>query len=261
MSINDKIEKLYDSVAKEEKSFVSSLNKALVFYLIVIIILSGYTIFINVKIKELATPTNLAVALNTKIKESIPNFARQIKDQMKPGAKQLADRTVESVQALVPRVTDIAKSQIELYVSELMTQVESDHLAAMQRIFEAGVDETLKNKDIIKDKNLGKALASHITGKIDEELRNIINNEFFNSMDKFRNDIDALRAKPIDKMTKKEYAEKMFIIYWISIVEQSKSDIGSSSFGDVISMSTKVFEDVCAKAKLSVSGADRKSVV
>lgn len=258
MSINDKIEKLYDSVAREEKSFASSLNKALVFYLIVIIILAGYTIFINVKIKELATPTNLAIALNTKIKESIPNFARQIKDQMKPGAKQLADRTMESVQALVPRVTEVAKSQIELYVAEMMTEVENEHLVALQKIFEAGVDETLKDKDIIKDKNLGKALASHITGKIDEEIRNIINNEFFNNLDKFRGDIDALRVKPVAKMNKKEYAEKLFIIYWLCIVEQSKTDPGNSCFGDVISMSTKVMEDICNKAQATTSGAKVK---
>lgn len=244
-NINDRIEKLYQSITKEEKNFTSSLNKALGFYLVIIIILAGYTVFLNIKIKELATPTNLAIALNTKVKDAIPLFTKQIKEQMKPGAKQLADKTVESVHALIPRSAEFAKTQIDFYLNDIMSQVENKHLAALQKIFEATVDEAMKNKDIVQDKALGKVLASQITAKIDNELQNIINNEMLDSIDKLRTNIESLRAKPVKLMTKNEYAERSFIVYWLYLVNNAKT--GESNFADVLNTLTRAAENICNK--------------
>ncbi|MHB9137876.1 MAG: hypothetical protein ACYC4Q_00565 [Victivallaceae bacterium] len=245
-NVNERIEKLYESVSKEEKNFSSSLNKALLLYIFIIIVLAGYTVFLNFKIQELATPTNLAIALNTRIKDSIPHFASQIKDQMKPGAKQLADKTVESAHALIPKAAEFAKTQIEFYVNDAMSQIEREHLVALQKIFEDAVDEAMKNKDLVKDKNLGKALASSITQKIDNELKDIINNELFNSVDKLRADMESLRAKPVQAMTKNEYAEKKFVVYWLYLVDNAKT--GNSNFSNVLNTVTVAAEKFCNKA-------------
>jgi len=244
-NINERIEKLYQAVSKEEKNFTSSLNKALGFYLVIIIILASYTVFLNIKIKELATPTNLAIALNTRVKDAIPLFTKKIKEQMKPGAKQLADKTIESVHALIPRSADFAKAQIDFYVNDIMTQIENKHMATLQKIFESSVDEAMKNKDIVQDKNLGKALASQITLKIDDELKNIINNEMLEAVDKLRADIEALRSKPVKTMTKNEYAERSFLVYWLYLVNNVKT--GESSFADTLSILTRASENFCNK--------------
>jgi hypothetical protein len=245
-NVNERIEKLYQSVSKEEKNFSSSLNKALLLYLFIIILLAGYTLFLNFKIQELATPTNLAIALNTKIKDAIPRFAGQIKDQMKPGAKQLADKTMESVHNLIPKASEFAKTQIEFYVNDAMTQIEKEHLVTLQKIFEEAVDEAMKNKDLVKDKNLGKALAASVTLRIDNELKDIINNELFNSIDKLRNDMETLRSKPVKAMTKNEYAERMFIVYWLYLVDNAKQ--GDSNFSNVLNTVTLAAEKFCNKA-------------
>ncbi|MFA6101325.1 MAG: hypothetical protein WCV67_02510 [Victivallaceae bacterium] len=245
-NVNERIEKLYQAVSKEEKNFTSSLNKALGFYLVIIIILASYTVFLNIKIKELATPTNLAIALNTKIKDAIPMFTRKIKEQMKPGAKQLADKTIESVHALIPKSTEFVKSQIEFYVNDVMTQIENKHLVELQNIFESTVDEAMKNKDIVQDKTLGKLLATQITAKIDDELKNVINNEMLDSIDKLRNDIESLRSKPVKLMTKNEYAERSFLVYWLYLVNNTKT--GESNFADVLNIMTRASENFCNKA-------------
>ena len=245
-NINERIEKLYQAVSKEEKNFTSSLNKALGFYLVIIIILASYTVFLNIKIKELATPTNLAIALNTRVKDAIPLFTKKIKEQMKPGAKQLADKTIESVHALIPKSAEFAKSQIEFYVNDIMTQIENKHMVTLQKIFESSVDEAMKNKDIVQDKNLGKALASQITLKIDDELKNVINNEMLDAIDKLRTDIENLRSKPVKTMTKNEYAERSFLVYWLYLVNNVKT--GESSFADTLSILTHASENFCNKA-------------
>jgi hypothetical protein len=257
-NVNERIEKLYQAVSKEEKNFSSSLNKALGFYLVIIIILASYTIFLNIKIKELATPSNLAIALNTKLKDAIPLFTRQIREQMKPGAKQLADKTIESVHALIPKSAEFAKTQIDFYVNDIMTQVENKHLVALQKIFEESVDEAMKNKDIVQDKTLGKALASHITQKIDDELKNIINNEMLDSIDKLRTDIEALRSKPVKLMTKNEYAERSFLVYWLYLVNNAKT--GESNFSDVLNIVTRATENFCNKASNVVADIEVNAV-
>jgi len=257
-NVNERIEKLYQSVSKEEKNFSSSLNKALLLYLFIILLLAGYTVFLNFKIQELATPTNLAIALNTKIKDAIPRFANQIKDQMKPGAKQLADKTVESAHALIPKATEFAKTQIEFYVNDTMTQIEKEHLVTLQKIFEDAVGDALKNKDIVQDKNLGKALASNITQKIDNELKEIINNELFNSIDKLRNDMESLRSKPVKTMTKNEYAERMFIVYWLYLVDNAK--LGDSNFSNVLNTVTVAAEKFCNKASNTLADIEVSAI-
>ena len=253
-NVNERIEKLYQAVSKEEKNFTSSLNKALGFYLVIIIILASYTVFLNIKIKELATPTNLAIALNTKIKDAIPMFTRKIKEQMKPGAKQLADKTIESVHALIPKSTEFVKSQIEFYVNDVMTQIENKHLVELQNIFESTVDEAMKNKDIVQDKTLGKLLATQITAKIDDELKNVINNEMLDSIDKLRNDIESLRSKPVKLMTKNEYAERSFLVYWLYLVNNTKT--GESNFADVLNIMTRASENFCNKASNIVADVE-----
>ena len=253
-NVNERIEKLYQAVSKEEKNFTSSLNKALGFYLVIIIILASYTVFLNIKIKELATPTNLAIALNTKIKDAIPMFTRKIKEQMKPGAKQLADKTIESVHALIPKSTEFVKSQIEFYVNDVMTQIENKHLVDLQNIFESTVDEAMKNKDIVQDKTLGKLLATQITAKIDDELKNVINNEMLDSIDKLRNDIESLRSKPVKLMTKNEYAERSFLVYWLYLVNNTKT--GESNFADVLNIMTRASENFCNKASNIVADVE-----
>ncbi len=250
-NINERIEKLYQAVSKEEKNFVSSLNKALGFYLVIIIILASYTVFLNIKIKELATPSNLAIALNTKIKDTIPFFTKQIKEQMKPGAKQLADKTIESIHALIPKSTEFAKTQIDFYLNDIMSQVENKHLGVLQKIFESSVDEAMKDKDIVQDKNLGKALAAQITAKIDDELKNVINNEMLDSIDKLRMDIESLRAKPVKLMTKNEYAERSFLVYWLYLVNNAQP--GESNFADVLNTLTRASENICNKASSVVA--------
>jgi hypothetical protein len=238
----EKIESLYKSVINEEKNLSSSLNKALIFYIIIIIFLGGYTVYLNIRIKELATPTNLAIAINTQIKNSIPQFARSIKAQMKPGAKQMAYQSVDSVKSMIPKATEFAKNQIDFYVDEMANEVEKKHLVELQKIFEESIDHVAKNKDLIKDNKLGKALAFDLSSRLDKELGNIINNSFINSVDKFRTEVDSLRLKKITRMTKKEHAEKMFLVYWLYIVDNQ--EVGGGLFRDVITLANDTIKAV-----------------
>ncbi|MFA7231120.1 MAG: hypothetical protein WC071_07600 [Victivallaceae bacterium] len=242
--MKERIEKVYNSMIKEEKGFVSSMNKTLIFYIIIIIVLGGYTVFLNIKIKELATPTNLAIAINTQVRNSIPRFAQQIKHQMQPGAKQMAYKSVEAVHAVIPQATEFAKNQINFYIDQLWEKVEREHLEKVQAIFDESLSVATKHKDIVADKNLGKALAETLSEHLDKEVSEIVNNSFLNAVDDLRNEIDKLRTKNPATLTQKENAEKMFILYWLSIVE--RGDTGGGIFADIISLTNETIEGFCS---------------
>ncbi|MCP3967679.1 MAG: hypothetical protein GY750_20665 [Lentisphaerae bacterium] len=245
--VKDKIEKLCDEVVKEEKCLSSALNKALIFYVLVIILLGGYTIFLNTKIRQLATPANLACLINERIRDSIPKLAQNVEAKLEPGAKQMAQHTVKLASDTIPKLAEIGKTQLDYYACRLAEDVEHKHFKQFQTIFMTCMDDVAKNKDMIKDKNLGKAISQDICSRLDKEVASIIDESFFKSVDDLKLQIDKLRLKKASRMTKQEYAEKMFIIYWLYLV--NNKDLDKGVMGEVITTINKAAEQLRRKIK------------
>ncbi|QSH40863.1 hypothetical protein P0136_11020 [Lentisphaerota bacterium ZTH] len=243
----DKIEQLCDAVAKEEKSLSSSLNKALIFYVVIVILLGGYTLFLNAKIRQLATPSNLACLVNGRIRDSIPQIARNLEGKLEPGAKQMALHTVKLAGDAIPKLAEIGKAQLDFYAVKIAEDVEHKHFKQFQGIFMHCLDEVAKNKDLLKDKNLGKAISADICKRLDAEVGNIIDSSFFKSIDDLKVQLDELRIKKVSRLTKRDYAEKMFIIYWLYLVNNKEA--GKGLMGDLVTTINNTAEQLCRKTE------------
>lgn len=224
--IKERIDTVYSSIAKEEKFFNRSLSKTLWFYLIIVVILIGHTVYLNIKINELATPTNLAITINSKIKSMIPRFTQNLKQNMRPQAKYAATKSVGILYSSIPYVKDMLKAQINLYVNKMADDMEKEHMPKFQAVIDDALTKVTANKDLAKNKDLGKALADQISSDIDKELAKIIDKPFIDAIDKLRVETEALRTKPLAKLTRKELAEKTFIVTWIYLVNNKAPDKG-----------------------------------
>jgi hypothetical protein len=224
--IQERIDKVYESIVKEEKVFSRSLTKTILFYLVIVVVMVGYTVYLNIKIHELATPKNLAITINNSIKNMIPRFSQNLKNEMEPRAKQAALKSVGLLHSGIPYIKEMLKSQINIYVDKMALDMEKEHMVKFESVIDEALIKVTKNKDLAKDKELGKALAAQLSSEMDKELAKIIDKPFIDAVDKFRLETEALRNKPTSKLTRKEFAEKSFIATWIYLVDNKAPDKG-----------------------------------
>ncbi len=224
--MQERVDKVHESIVKEEKVFNRSLTKTMLFYVAIVIILAGYTVYLNIKIQELATPRNLAITINSGIKNMIPRFTQNLKTEMEPNAKHAAKKSIGMIYSGIPYVKEMLKSQVNIYVNKIANDMEEEHMVKFEAVIDEALNKAIKNKDLAKDKNLGKAIATQISDDLDKELAKIIDKPFIDAIDKFRIETEALRTKPISKLTRKELAEKTFIATWIYLVNNKAPDKG-----------------------------------
>jgi Na+/citrate or Na+/malate symporter len=67
--IQARVDKVYNAIVNEEKVFNRSLTKTVLLYLFIALLLIGNIIFLKVKILNEATPKNMAIVINTQIKD------------------------------------------------------------------------------------------------------------------------------------------------------------------------------------------------
>lgn len=224
--IQARVDKVYKAIVKEEKVFNRSLTKTILLYLFIALLLIGNIIFLKVKILNEATPQNMAIVINTQIREMIPTFTEGLKAGMEPQAKQAAEKSVAVISSGIPYFKEMLKSQVNIYVNKMADEMENKHMVKFESVIDEALNKAIQNKDLAKDKDLGKAIASQISSDLDQELAKIIDKPFIDAIDKFRLETEALRTKPISQLTRKELAEKTFIVTWLYLVNTKTPEKG-----------------------------------
>ena len=237
-----RIDAVCQTIANEEKVLRRSLTKTIMFYLLIVVLVIGNIIFLNVKILSLATPKNLAIVINTRIKNMIPRFSQNLKNHMEPQAKEAAKKSVNVLSSGIPYVKEMMKAQINIYANKMADDIEKKHMAKFEAVINDALDKVAKNKDMVKDKQLGKVLASQISADMDKELARIVDKPFIDAVDKFRKETDALRDKPASQLTRKELAEKNFIVTWLYLVNHQQT--GDGIFNKVIQLANDTAESL-----------------
>ncbi len=240
--IQARVDKVYKAIVKEEQVFNRSLTKTILLYLFIALLLIGNIIFLKVKILNQATPKNMAIVINTQIRDMIPNFTQGLKAGMEPQAKQAAVKSVGVLYSGIPYVKEMLKSQVNIYVNRMADDMEKEHMAKFESVIDEALNKVTKNKDLAKDKGLGKAIAAQISSDLDKELAKVIDKPFIDAIDKFRLETEALRTKPISQLTRKELAEKNFIVTWIYLVNNKAP--GGGVFNKVIQLVNETSKDL-----------------
>jgi len=227
--IQARVDKVYNAIVNEEKVFKRSLTKTVLLYLFIAVLLIGNIVFLKVKILNEATPKNMAIVINTQIKDMIPKFTEGLKAGMEPQAKQAAEKSVGVLYSGIPYVKEMLKSQVNIYVNRMADDMEKNHMAKFESVIDEALNKAIEHKDLAKDKALGQAIALQISNDIDKELAKIIDKPFIDAIDKFCVETKALRTKPVSQLTRKEFAEKTFIATWIYLVNNKAPDKGMFS--------------------------------
>lgn len=224
--IDRKIQDISKTIEQTRFKVDTSVRSTAICYIIIIVLFTVYTIWTGSKIRELATPANIAAMISSKFSERLPELKQTMIEQAKTQAPIMAANTVDMAVNAIPGLEDLAKVQIDATIESVINTAFKEMLPQLQEACKQVLDKVAENKDMVKDSNVSKAVAAELANRIDAELNKIIDNAFYTRLSEFRQEIADMAAKPEKKLTLKELAEKRVIIYWMFLVENE--EIGTS---------------------------------
>ena len=245
MNTNDsemKCNSLEKTLRKEyEKTIISVKVTALIYGLLAIFVFA-YTSYVYVKIKELATPANVAALAGDYAKEKIPVLKQHLVAQVNANAADWANQLASCAHKLIPQLGDAAKQQLNNLADMLMQEIKTKHLPALKDYLKKNVDEALSHAEIVSDDKIAKAYAVLLVEELDGEVDKIMDNKIYQQIENLKNEVETLIHKPKAKLTKKEDAEKRVLMYWSYLANHK--DMGESLFASKMQAVSDAFNYV-----------------
>lgn len=231
--LTEKMENLLARIEQEDKRASSSFVVSMICRILITLLLVCSLTYIAFTFTNLAQPQNVAVAINQKILQSIPDAHNQLKQELPAHAKALAGETVNLTHKLIPMAGNMLETQLETSFDQIMDRYKAKREQIFKSICSKVIDKIKKDKDLSSDNTLAEVLAAQLADECNREARNIINNAFFNEIDKLQTKIEQLRATPSKSMTRSQAAKKHLITCWIYLVDNKgigqKSIIGNTA--------------------------------
>ncbi len=259
--VEAKINSLEKTLRTEHEKMLSSVKLTALVYGLLAIFVFAYTSYVFTKIKELATPANVAALAGDYAKEKIPLIKQHLAEQVDSNASLWADQLVSHAHKLIPQLGDVAKRQVDSLADTLITEIKSKHLPALKDYLKRNVDEALTHAEIVSDDKIAKAYAVLLVEELDGEMEKIMDNKIYQQIEYIHTEVETLINKPKSKLTKKEDAEKRVLMYWAYLAKHK--DMGESIFTEKMKTLTDGFNYVIKNffetAPIAVASEEEKS--
>ncbi len=229
---DQKIELLSREISDAKAKVNTALRSTVIFYLIIIIGVTVYTLYLGSKIREMATPQTVATMIGSTIKEQMPEVQRQLVQQAKTQAPILAKQTIDAGEKMLPEIEILAKTKIDAGVTMLVDHTVNKAMPVVLEHVKEKFDEISKHKALVSDKKMAETIADILSEEVAGELDKVFNASFYNALNNLQKDIDAIAQKAPGKLTQRELAEKRVIIYWLYLVENAEP--GASPLAEVL---------------------------
>jgi len=217
--VTQKMDMLFARIEREDKRASASFVVSMICRILITLICAGSLTYTVLTFKKMATPQNLAIVINEQIRDSIPKVRSELQVQMPIQANRLADNTLDAMKKLIPMLGEMAEQQISVRFDQIMDHYKVQREKIFEHICTKVIDKIKKNKDIVKNKTLAEVLALQLADECDREIRNIINNAFFDEIDNLQKKVEKLRETPYKKMTRSDAAKKNMIASWIYLID------------------------------------------
>ena len=230
--INAKLEALEVLLSKQQRNYKRSMKTAIICYTILAIFVIIYTTVIMSEIRKLATPKTVAELITMQVEKTIPGLKEYISVNADSYAKLTANEAVNKVHSLVPTLGIYVKDELNTFSDTIIREMGTKYTPALNEYFEQHKDDISASLEKLSDEEAAKQL-SLISVKIFNQELDLACANLDSSVSKLQKEINAITLKPDSQLTKREYAEKKFLIYWMFIVKHGKK-------GDSI-LSTSLF--------------------
>ncbi|MDD5698210.1 MAG: hypothetical protein PHH77_06290 [Victivallaceae bacterium] len=237
----EKMDGLLTRIAREDKRAASSFAVSIICRVFLTLLCAGSLTYTILTFSAMATPRNLAIVVNEKIRDSIPSLRTELQAELPEQAKVLAKNTLGLMHHIIPLTGDLAKTQLELRFNQVMEHYQVQREKILEDICSRVLDKIAQDKDIVKNRTLGEVLAVQLADECDREIRKIINQEFFAEIDRLQVQVEQLRSTPEKIMTRSQAAKKQLITCWIYLVD-NKNIEEEGLIGNTASFLTRAAE-------------------
>ncbi len=255
-NIIKKIEALQEEIKKETHRNSAAARRTLLIYAALVIFVASYSVFLTTSIREHATPSALSIVFLEKVRDSLPQMLDKVEGNMEKNATDLAESTVKSIYQVIPRMTEVAKVQVDLVIQSRLDEVEAQYMPQIRKEVQTSIEKIIAHKDIGKDKNIASVLTVEVVNELDREIGKILGREFYKRLDTLSADIKTLRTKKVADLTNREYAEREMIIYWLFMVDHGRT--GNSVIASFLASTSEGLLDFYKLEKLK-GGAKKKT--
>ncbi|MGE4563711.1 MAG: hypothetical protein AB7F32_02480 [Victivallaceae bacterium] len=217
----EKLEEILVKINEEEKYYTAALRRTVIAYALLIVFIAAYTTWLTAKLQSEVTPKNVAMLINTSLKESLPTIRNNVRQMMVPAARDLASRTVQSALDMIPAGTKLIQNTVTETVDSMFNRFDQETITPMEEVILRNIDEVLANKDMVSNPELADILSKRVTASLQAELKKVVCNEAFSEIANLKLRLKTLLDTPADKLTFQQQQEKMFIIYWLAMIEKA----------------------------------------
>jgi hypothetical protein len=226
--INKKLETLEALLDKQQRKYKRSMIAAIICYAVLALFVIIYTTYVMSQIKKLGTPKTVAELITMKVEQKIPVLKDYIASNADMYATLTADRVVNYAHSLMPTLGVLIKEQLNTYSNTILQELSVKYTPALNRYFEKHKDSISANLDALSDEDEAKQLSMILIEIFNRELDCVCIN-LDRSVSDLQKKIDSITKKTESQLTKREYAEKKFLTYWMFIVKHG--NMGDSFLG------------------------------
>ena len=224
-NINKKLEALEILLDNQQRKYKKSLIATVIGYCILALFVIIYTTFVMSQIKKLATPSTVAELITMQVEKKIPELKDFIVANSDKYAQQIAGKAVNHAHSLIPSLGILVKKELDLFSNAIIIELSTKYIPALNEYFAQHQDTVLAHLDALSDEEAAKQLSVILLNTFNQQL-DLTTVKLDNSVAKLQKEINAITNKPDSQLTKKEYAEKKFLTYWMFIVKHG--EVGST---------------------------------
>ncbi len=251
-ALEQKIIELQALVEEKEKQYTRSIIRTTVIYVLLFLFVLGYTTFIYQSFKTSATPEAIAGIVIDYARERMPGAVMSLRKELAPAGERLARKSVEMLLDAVPQAGNIVRDMIATQVNDLLTYVEDKQMPVFYKLVDEQIADVLKAHKEMKDEKLLNYFPDIAADKISDEMRKVVTADVFTGIQDLEGQLQFLRNTPNQKLLRRQYCEKMLIVYWVYLCDQA--EVGSPDKGSLASFAKLINHSMSDfSAKLNAS--------
>lgn len=257
-ALEQKIIELQTLVEEKEKQYTRSVVRTTVIYVILFLLVLGYTTFIYQNFKSSATPEALAGLVVDFARQRMPEAVLTLRKELCPTGERLGKRSVEMLLDAIPQAGNIVRDMIGVQINDLLTHVDDKQMPVLYTLVDEQIAEVLKAHKLTKDEKLLDYFPAVASEKISDEMKKVVTADVFDGVQDLEKQLQFLHDTPNQKLLRRQYCEKMLIVYWVYLCDQAET---ASSDGSLVSFAKLInhsMNDLSEKMKASEASPKKK---
>ncbi len=223
--IEKQIDALSGKICELRRKTEKSARWASIIYVLLVVFVFVYTAVIMSLLKSKATPDNVSAKIRIVIDRDLLTDANRqwVLSTCKKYAPDVAESLVRMThEKIIPTMREHAKKLIDVQVDYIIEHFEKDVYPEVSRVVKEHAQALRKHSDIA-DEEVANELAKILASEFDREMGKYINDNLKKRIASLQGQFETIAAKPYDKLTLKEAAERRLIVNWVFLLEHHEA--------------------------------------